>query len=148
MNYQFYPYHQQVVPFIQGGDGDISVYGGAHPCGLGANRVGGMFLSLIRTATPFLKKTAKKMGKRMLNTGLETGMQILEDVINGEPLKIAAKLRTKAAGKRLLTGTIDDITQQGRGGRVYKRVAKAKPVSTHQNKKRRSFPPTLKTIFD
>ena len=27
MNHQFYPYYQQVIPFIQGGDGDISVMG-------------------------------------------------------------------------------------------------------------------------
>lgn len=41
----------------------------------------------------------------MLNTGLETGVQIMQDVMSGEPLKKAAKSRAKAAGKRLVTGT-------------------------------------------
>ena len=56
----FFPYHQQVIPFIQWGDGDISVYGGTHPYGQVGNGVGGMFRSLFRTPPPFLKKTARK----------------------------------------------------------------------------------------
>ena len=106
--HEFYPYHQQVIPFTQWADGDISVYGGTHPYGQGSNGVGGMFRSLFRTASPFLKKTANNVGKRMLNTRLETGMQIVQ------ALKKAANSRTKAAGKRLLAGTINNITQQGR----------------------------------
>lgn len=133
MNHQFYPYRQQVIPFIQRGDGDISVYRGKYPYGQGGNGEGGIFRSLFRTSTPFLKKTAKKVGKRMLNTGLDTGMQIVQDVMNGEPLKEAAKSRTKAAGRSLLTGRIDDITQQGRGGRVYKRVAKVSVPTKTRN---------------
>ena len=35
-----------------------------------------MFCSLFHTATPFPKTTVKKVGKRLLNTGLDTGMQI------------------------------------------------------------------------
>ena len=77
-----------------------------------------MFRSLFRTATPFLKTTAKKVGKRMLDTELETGMQLVKDVMNGTSLRKSAKTRAKAAGKNLLTRVIDDITQQGRGKRV------------------------------
>lgn len=84
----------------------------------------------------------------MINTGLEKEMEILQDDMKSEPLKKGAKSRTKAAGKSLLEGTINNITQQGRGGRVHKRVAKAQPVSAHQNKKRRSSPSTFKTLFD
>ena len=47
-----------------------------------------MFRSLFRTATPFLKTTAKKVGKRLLNTGLDTGMQIAQDVIKGQLRKL------------------------------------------------------------
>ena len=72
MNNQFYAYPQHVIPFIQRSDGNISVFGGTHPYGQGGNGVGGMFRSLSSTATPFLKKTAKKAGKRMLYDGLET----------------------------------------------------------------------------
>ena len=97
MNHRYYPYGRHVVPYRQHGKGgDISIYGGTHPYGQGGNGLGGMFRSLFRSATPFLKTTAKKVGKR--------------DVINGQPLKKAAKTRAKAAGKNLLTGVIDDIT--------------------------------------
>ena len=95
MNHQFYPYHRQVIPFSQRGKGDISIFGGTHPYGQGGNGLGGMFRSLFRTATPFLKTTVKKVGKRMLNTGLDTGMQIAQDVLNGQPVRKAAKSKAK-----------------------------------------------------
>ena len=118
-----------------GKGGDISIYGGTHPYGQGGNGLGGMFRSLFRSATPFLKTTAKMVGKGMLDTGLETRMQLVQDVINGQPLKKAAKTRAKAAGKNLLTGVIDDITQQGGGKRVYKRADTSKPRSEGQTRK-------------
>ena len=131
-----------------GKGGGISIYGGTHPYGLGGNSLGGMFRSLFRSPTPFFKTTAKEVGKRMLDTGLETGMQLLQDVINGQPLKKAAKPRAKAAGKHLLTGVINAITQQARGKRVYKRADTSKSRSLGQTKKRRTPRSTLKTIFD
>ena len=98
MNHQFYRYHRQVIPFYQRGKGDTSIFGGSHPYGQGGNGLGGMFRSLFRTATPFLKTTVKKVGKRMLNTGLDTGMQMAQDVLNRQPVRKAAKSRAKAAG--------------------------------------------------
>ena len=148
MNHQFYPYQQQVIPFFQRGKGDISVFGGTHPYGQGGNGLGGMFRSLFRTATPFLKTAAKKVGKRLLNTAVDTGMQIAKDVIKGQSLKKAAKSRAKAAGKQFLTGAFQDLTQQGRGGRLLKRKRKATPASSRQTKKRRTSPSKFKTIFD
>ena len=107
-----------------------------------------MFRSLFRTATPFLKTAAKKVGKRLLNTGVDTGMQIAKDVIKGHSLKKAAKLRAKAAGKRFLTGAFQDLTQQGRGGRLLKRKRKTTPASSRQTKKWRTSPSKFNTIFD
>ena len=75
-------------------------------------------------------------------------MQIAQDVISGQPLKKAAKSRTKAAGKNFLAGALQDITQQGRGRRVYKRKRKATPASSRQTKKRRTSTAKFKTIFD
>ena len=69
-------------------------------------------------------------------------------MINGQPLKKAVKTRAKAAGKNLLTGVIDDITQQDRGNRVYKRADTSKPRSEGQTKKRRTPSTTFKTTFD
>ena len=148
MNHQFYPYQQQVIPFFQRGKGDISVFGGTHPYGQGGNGLGEMFRSLSRTATPSLKTAAKKVGKRLLNTGVGPGMQIAKDVINGQSLKKAAKARAKTAGKQFLTGAFQDLTQQGRGGRLLKRKRKATPASSRQTKKRRTSPSKFKTIFD
>ena len=124
MNHQFYPYQRQVIPFLRG-KGDISIFGGKHPYGEGDNGLGGMFHSLFRTAT-----AKRKVGKRLLNTGLNTGMQIAQDVISDQPLKKAAKSRTKAAGKNFLAGALQDITQEGRGRKVYKRKRKATPASS------------------
>ena len=148
MNHQFYPYQRQVIPFHQRGRGDISIFGGTHPYGQGGNGLGGMFRSLFRTATPFLKTTVKKVGKRLLNTGLVTGMQIVQDVMNGQSVKKAAKTRAKSAGKSFLQGAIQDITQQGRGRKVLKRKRKATPASSRQTKKRRTSTVKFKTIFD
>ena len=148
MNHQFYPYHRQVIPFCQRGKGDISIFGGTHPYGQGGNGLGGMSRSLFRTATPFLKTTVKKVGKRLLNTGLDTGRQIAQDVLNGQPVRKAAKSRAKAAGKSFLTGALKDITQQGRGRKVLKGKRKAVPVISRQTKKRRTSTAKFRTIFD
>ena len=42
----------------------------------------------------------------MVDTGLETGMQLVQDVINGQPLKKAAKTRAQAAGKNYSQGLL------------------------------------------
>nr|DAC81412.1 TPA_asm: cupiennin [Rhodactis coral adintovirus] len=150
MNHHFYPYRGQVVPYLQHGKGGISVFGGSSPYGQGGNGLGGLFRGLVRTATPFLKTTAKKVGKRLLQTGLDTGMQIIGDVMNGKSLKKSVKTRAKTAGKDLVAGTLSDLTQQqGRGRpRGHKRKRKAVPVSSTQTKRRRTSPATFKTIFD
>ena len=88
------------------------------------------------------------MGKRLLGAGLNTAMQIVQDVINGQPVKKAAKSRAKAAGKNFLAGALEDITQQGRGRRLLKRKGKATPARSRQTKKRRTSTAKLRTIFD
>ena len=107
-----------------------------------------MLRSLFRTATPFLKTTAKKVGKRLLNTGLDTGMQVAQDVLSGQSVKKAAKSRAKAASKSFLLGAVKDITQQGRGRKVLKRKRKAVPASSRQSKKRKTSTAKFRTIFD
>ena len=49
------------------------------------------------------------VGKRLLDTRLNIGTQIVQDVISGQSVKKAAKLRTKTAGKGFLTGALQDI---------------------------------------
>ena len=84
----------------------------------------------------------------MLNTGLDTGMQIAQDVLNGQPVRKAAKSRAKAAGKSFLTGALKDITQQGRGRKALKSRRKSVPVSSRQTKKRRTSIAKFGTTFD
>ena len=67
---------------------------------------------------PFSKQQLGKVGKRSLNTGLHTGMQIAQDVLNGQSVTKTAKSRAKAAGKSFLSGALNDITQQGRARKV------------------------------
>ena len=150
MNGHFYPYRGHVVPFTQLGKGNISVFGGSSPYSQGGNGLGGMFRRLVRTATPFLKSAAKKVGKRLLKTGVDTGMQIIGDVLNGQFIKKAVAARAKNAGKEFFAGTFNDLTQQQGSGvrKGYKRKRKAIPVSSTQNKRRRTSPALFKTIFD
>ena len=49
------------------------------------------------------KFVAKKVGKRLLNTGLDTGMQIAW-AVNRQFVKRAAKSKAKAGGKSFLSG--------------------------------------------
>ena len=128
----------------------MDIFGGSSPYSQGGTGLGGMFRGHVRTATPFLKSGAKKVGKRLLKTGLDTGMPIVGDVLNGQSLKKAATVRTKVAGKEFLTGTFNDLTQQEGNGRSrgYKRKQKAIPASSTHNKRLRTSPAKFKTIFD
>ena len=101
MNRHFHPYQSHVVPFTHLGKGNMDIFGGSSPYSQGGNGLGGMFRGLVRTATPFLKSAAKKVGKRLLKTGVDKGMQIFGDVLNGKSLKKAATARTKVAGQRV-----------------------------------------------
>ena len=67
MNRHFHPYQSHVVPFTQLGKGNMDIFGGSSPYSQGGNGLGGMFRELVRTATPFLKSAAKKVGKRNAN---------------------------------------------------------------------------------
>jgi len=78
----------------------------------------------------------------MLNTGLETWMQIVQ-ARKKVPIREQKLLENVYSQEQLTT-----LHNKAVGRRVYKCVAKAKPVITQQNKKRTSFPSTFKTTFD
>ena len=106
------------------------------------------FVRSFAQLCPFSKQQSRKWGKRMLNTRLGTGMQIAQDVLNGQPVRKAAKSRAKAAGKSFLTGALKDITEQDSGKKVLKRKRKAVPVSSRQTKKWRTSTAKFRMIFD
>ena len=128
----------------------FGIFGGSPPYSQGGNGLCGMFCGLVRTVTPFLKSAAKKVGKRLLKTGEDTGMKIFGDVLNGQSFKKAVTARSKVAGKEFLTGTFNDLTQQKGNGRSggYKRKRKAISATSTQNKRLRTSPAKFKTIFD
>lgn len=146
MNHQFYPYQRYVIPIAQRGKGDISIYGGTHPYGQGGNGLGGMFRSLFQTATPLLKTAAKKVGKRLLSTGLDTGVQIAQDVMNGQSLKKAAKTRAKAAGKQFFTEAFRDMTQQ-QGREKYINPNERPILSVLDKSRKREHPQQRSRLF-
>ena len=128
----------------------LGIFGGSSPYSQGGNGLGGMFCGFVRTVTPFLKSAVKIVGKCLLKTGVDTGMQIFGDVLNGQSLKKAVTARTKVAGNEFLTGTFNDLAQQKGNGRSrgYKRKRKAISATSTQNKRLRTSPAKFKTIFD
>ena len=106
------------------------------------------FIHYFEQLHPISKQPLRKWEKRLLNTGLDTGMKIAQDVINGQPVERAAKSRAKAAGINFQAGAIQDITQRGNGKKVLKRKRKAIPVSSRQTKKRRTSTAKFHTIMN
>lgn len=60
--------------------------------------LGGVLGSLFRAAVPVLKKS----GKALLKEGLQTGVNVIGDVLEGQNIKSAMKRRAKDSGQRLL----------------------------------------------
>ena len=70
---------------------------------------------LLRTVAPLIKRGALALGNR----ALKTGTQIAGDVLSGQNIRTAAKLRVKIAGNELLQSLL--VTPPG------KRVKRAAP---------------------
>jgi hypothetical protein len=62
--------------------------------------IGGIFKSLARYAIPILKKTAKAVGRR----ALKVGVQVAQDVADGENVVVSAKTRGKQAVNDFMAG--------------------------------------------
>ena len=87
--------------------GEIPVFAGRrfqHGHGLGSI-LGGFFRRLV---LPFVKTH----GKRMLSGALRTGMEMADDVLEGQSLKESAKRRVPAGIKR----TVVDVAGQSGSG--------------------------------
>ncbi|DAC80270.1 TPA_asm: cupiennin [Branchiostoma lancelet adintovirus] len=62
--------------------------------------LGGIFRGLFRSAVPLLKRGAKAVGKQALRSGID----LAQDVFNGQGVKLAAKRRAGELGQRLMSG--------------------------------------------
>ena len=124
----------------QSGGGGIPIfYGRRTQAGHG---LGNIFSSLGRVALPFVqslmphfKSAAKYLGKK----ALDTGMNIVGDVISGRDIKESATERLKDTGRSVLAD-VGSRLQSGRGRKKRKLTSKKK-----QAKKRRKIE---KTILD
>jgi len=69
-----------------------------------------LFNSLFKAATPLLKRGAKALGKQEL----QTGMEIVGDVVEGKNFKTAAKGRLKSAGSTLANKALHSVGVPGK----------------------------------
>ncbi|GBN60160.1 hypothetical protein AVEN_241298-1 [Araneus ventricosus] len=95
--------------------------------------LGGIFRRLFRAALPFLVKGGKALGKE----ALITGTNVINDVVSGEDIKIAAKRRSKEAGKNLSRKAIGHVhSMMGKGKYKRKRKEQKRIISSKKRKTR------------
>lgn len=73
--------------------------------------IGGIFSNLMRGMVPMLKRGAKVAGQQLLNTGLN----IANDMIDGDKFADAAKSNLKTGGKQLLNNLTTAFNNPKRG---------------------------------
>ena len=102
----------------------------------------GFFSSLFTGGVlPILRKILPYLGKR----GLETGMDIVDDVTKGEKVGASFKKRFKATGKRIGDDTLSKIqamagsgARRGRRRRRVRKAVMAMPVTFKRKRRNRS----------
>ncbi len=87
--------------------------------------VGSFLKTLARTAAPFVRQA----GKSILSKGLETALNVGQDLLSGSSLKSSLSDRGKQAAQDLLIDAVDTSTSRKR---------KRKPVLNQQPKRRKT----------
>ena len=106
--------------------------------------LGSIFRGLFRWAMPHLQQGAKVIGEK----ALQTGVNVFQDVLDGDNIKTAVHKRTKQAlglpSQNSLQG------QSGAGKKSIKRKAQGSTISSPPGKKAKTSPQQKKskTIFD
>ncbi len=116
----------------QSGDG-ISVFSGSR--NQRGHGLGSLLSGLFRRAVPLLQRGLKTFGKQTLKTGL----QIANDVSDGQTIKESAKRRAVEGIKRFASSPLGSIQSDSGKRRKLSRVKKGKVI-----KKR----PKFNDIFD
>ena len=94
--------------------------------------LGGLFRSLARAVMPLVKRGAKALGKSALNTGTN----VLKNVVAGKDLKQAIKARGKEAltdAKDKAINRLQTFTQTGNGKRTKKGPTSPGPAEPTEN---------------
>ena len=139
-NHKFY--QQYYVDQAKQTGGNLPAFHGARfQRGYG---LGSIFKDLFRWAMPHLQQGAKVIGKK----ALQTGVNVVQDVLDGDNIKTAVHKRTKQAlglpSQNSLQG------QSGAGKKAIKRKAQGAKISSPPGKKAKTSPQQKKpkTIFD
>ena len=106
----------------QGGHGLPVFIGGRNQGGYG---IGSFFNGLGRMVLPWLKTG----GKALLKEGLNTGLQVANDALSGRNVGESFREHSKEAGKRLLQGAVNHISQSGTGLRKRRAAPPGQPRS-------------------
>lgn len=92
---------------------------------------GGIFRSLFRAAVPLFKSGAKAVGKQLFHSGVD----LLNDVTQGQDVKTATKKRLKEAGKQLTNQAAAKVKTMIGSGRNKKRKQSSKQLIRRKTKK-------------
>lgn len=92
---------------------------------------GSFFRSLFRAAVPLFKSGARTVGKQLLSSGVN----VLNDISQGENFKVAARRHIKEAGKSLTDKAASKVKNMIGSGRNKKRKRSAKIISRRKTKK-------------
>ena len=103
--------------------------------------LGSIFKGLFRWAMPHLQQGAKMLGKK----ALQTGVQVAQDVLNGDHVKTAVSKRAKQA---LGDMTSQNSSQSGRGRKATKRKAPRTKISSPPGKRAKTSPQQKKKKGD
>lgn len=137
-----YSYVDPNCPYMQfylkqaGGGVDLPYFAGFP--GQKGHGIGSFFSGLARFVFPFLKQSAKYVGKRAMSTGTK----IISDVLQGQDLQTAANKR--------MTETVDEMQAQEGSGRKRGRKPTVKKTASKKKKtpvKRRKLTRTVRDIF-
>ena len=125
-------YEQYYVNQAKQKGGSLPAFHGArfqHGYGLGS-----IFRGLFRWAMPHLQQGAKVIGKK----ALQTGVNVVQDVLDGDSIKTAVHKRTKQALGLPSQNSLQ--TQSGAGKKAIKRKGQGTKISSPQGKKAKTSP--------
>lgn len=93
--------------------------------------LGGIFRSLFRAAVPLFQSGAKAVGKQLFHSGVD----LLNDISQGQDIKAASKRRIKEAGQHLTDKAASKIKTMIGSGLNKKRKQSKKCFIKHKVKK-------------
>ena len=100
---------------------------------------GGLFRSFFRAAVPILKSGAKAVGKQLFHSGVD----VMNDLSQGENVKVAVKRRLKEAGQFLTDKAAAKVKTMIGSGRNKRRKLNPKHIRTRRAKNAKA-----RDIFD